>query len=141
LTDEILERYGVDLSTCDLREFGKVMFDHTQSLNQQVTQLKIQLKQANPVAPAKPAAELKAKPEPKPAAPEKANSWEERLLAISPAFEPVIDRVQEGISKGGDWQWFSNGRKWRNTHSLVDKQLRDEAAVLIQSLLKGGQQD
>jgi len=139
LTDEILERYGVDLSTCDLREFGKVMFDHTQSLNQQVTQLKIQLKQANPVAPAKPAAELKAKPEPEPAAPDKANNWEEQLLAISPAFEPVISRVREGISKGWEWRFFSNNRAWKDAVNLVGKPLRNDAAALIQSLLKGGQ--
>ena len=137
--EEFAITYAVFIDTCDLREFGKVMFDHIQSLNRQVTQLKIQLKQANPVAPAKPAAELKAKPEPEPSAPEKANRWEEKLLAISPWFNPIIGRVREGISKGWDWKWFSNDRTWRKTPSLVDKQLRDEAAALIQSLLKGGQ--
>ena len=142
LTEEILERYDVDLSTCDLREFGKVMFDHTQSLNQQVTQLKIQLKQANPVPPAKPAAELKAKPEPEPepAATEKTNNWEERLLAISPIFETIISRVREGISKGWDWRFFSNNRAWKQTVKLAGKPFSNDAAALIQSLLKGDQQ-
>ena len=137
--EEFAITYAVFIDTCDLREFGKVMFDHIQSLNRQVTQLKIQLKQANPVAPAKPAAELKANSDQAAAAPEKANSWEERLLAISPAFEPVFGRLREGISTGRNWKWFSNDRTWRKTPSLVDKQLRDEAAALIQSLLKGGQ--
>ena len=139
--EEFAITYAVFIDTCDLREFGKVMFDHIQSLNRQVTQLKIQLKQANPVAPAKPSAELKANSDQAAVAPEKANSWEERLLAISPAFEPVFGRLREGISTGRNWKWFSNDRTWRKTPSLVDKQLRDEAAALIQSLLKGDQQD
>jgi len=139
--EEFAITYAVFIDTCNLREFGKVMFDHTQSLNQQVTQLKKELEQANFAAsdPAKPAAELKANSDQAAATPEKANSWEERLLAISPAFEPVFGRLREGISTGRNWKWFSNDRTWRKTPSLVDKQLRDEAAALIQSLLKGGQ--
>jgi hypothetical protein len=139
--EEFAITYAVFIDTCNLREFGKVMFDHTQSLNRQVTQLKIQLKQANSAAsdPAKPAAELKANSDQAAATPEKANSWEERLLAISPAFEPVFGRVREGIRTDRNWKWFSNDRTWRKTPSLVDKQLRAEAAALIQSLLKGGQ--
>jgi hypothetical protein len=139
--EEFAITYAVFIDTCNLREFGKVMFDHTQSLNRQVTQLKKELEQANSAAsdPAKPAAELKANSDQAAATPEKANSWEERLLAISPAFEPVFGRLREGISTGRNWKWFSNDRTWRKTPSLVDKQLRDEAAALIQSLLKGGQ--
>ena len=117
------------------------MFDHIQSLNRQVTQLKIQLKQANPVAPAKPAAELKANSDQAAVAPEKANSWEERLLAISPIFETIISRVREGISKGWDWRFFSNNRAWKDAVNLVGKPRRNDAAALIQSLLKGDQQD
>jgi hypothetical protein len=140
LTEEILERYAVDLATCNLREFGKFTANHTLSLKQQVKQLKKQLQQANPVAPAKPAAELKAKPEPEPSAPEKANRWEEKLLAISPWFNPIIGRVREGISKGWDWRFFSNNRAWKDAVNLVGKPRRNDAAALIQSLLKSDQQ-
>jgi hypothetical protein len=139
LTDEILERYDVDLTTCDLREFGKATADHTLSLNQQVKQLKKQLQQANPVDPVKPAAELKTKPEP--AAPEKVNNWEERLLAISPIFKTIMSRVREGISKGWDWRFFSNNRAWKQAVKLAGKPFSNDAATLIQSLLKGDQQD
>ena len=137
--EEFIISYNVYIDSCDLRDFGKVMLDHIQSLNQQVKQLKKQLQPANPVDPAKPAAELKTKPEPEPAAPEKANNWEEQLLAISPAFEPVVSRVREGITKGWDWRFFSNNRAWKDAVNLVGKPLRNDAAALIQSLLKGGQ--
>jgi hypothetical protein len=136
---EFIISYNVYIDSCDLRDFGKVMLDHIQSLNQQVKQLKKQLQPANPVDPAKPAAELKTKPEPEPAAPEKANNWEEQLLAISPIFESIISRVREGVSKGWDWRFFSNNRAWKDAVNLVGKPLRNDAAALIQSLLKGGQ--
>jgi hypothetical protein len=138
--EEFMISYNVYIDHCDLRDFGKVMLDHIESLNQQVKQLKKQLEQANPVDPAKPAAELKAKPEPEPSAPEKANRWEEKLLAISPWFNPIIGRVREGMNEGWDWRFFSNNRAWKDAVNLVGKPLRNDAAALIQSLLKSGQQ-
>ena len=135
--DEILERQAVDLRICDLRAFGRAIFDYT-------TMLKEEMTRANTTAftaPAnlKPATNPQAEPALHAAAQVEADDWEERLLALSPTFEPIVGRVRDGISNGWDWKSFSNNRAWKITVQLVGKSLRDEAATLIQNLLKVAQ--
>ena len=97
---------------------------------------------ADVAAPAKP------KPATKPqteaayaAAPAEDDDWEQRLLDLTTISNPIMSRVREGISKGWDWRFFSNNRTWKDAFKLVGKPRRNDAAALIQSLLKSDQQD
>ena len=74
------------------------------------------------------------------AAPAEDDDWEQRLLDLTTRSNPIIGRVREVISKGWDWRFFSNNRAWKDAVNLVGKPRRNEAAALIQSLLKGDQQ-
>jgi hypothetical protein len=127
IQDEILKSHTVDLKTCDLREFGMAIFDHT-----------LVLKEASqPAKFAAMAAPAKSKPATKPQAED--DDWEQRLLDLTTKCEPIIGRVREGISKGWDWRFFSNNRSWKQAVKLAGKSFSNDAATLIQSLLKGGQ--
>lgn len=59
---EILERHNVDLSTCDLQEFGTAIFNHTRVLMEEADSLKQQLGHGTVGVEAKSATKTKAKP-------------------------------------------------------------------------------
>jgi hypothetical protein len=130
IQDEILKCQTVDPNTCDLREFGMAIFDHTLALNEASQSAKF----AAVAAPAK------SKPRHQASGRTcRGRYWKQRLLDLTTKCEPIIARVQHGISNGWDWKSFSNNRAWKKTVRLVGKPLRDEAATLIQNLLKVAQ--
>lgn len=149
---EMILLNGVHLESLNLQEFGKAMIDHMSFLNEQVSSLKQRLEKADaaatsPACSPKPITVASASPahpeasaDPEVDTPSKFTGWEKQLLDISPSLAPIIGRVREGMGTGRNWEWFANDRTWKKVLSLVGKQLRDEAAALIQSLLKGGHQ-
>ena len=138
IQDEILKSHTVDLKTCDLWEFGMPIFGHTLVLNEASQQAEFAAVAAS--AKSKPATKPQAEPA-YAAAPAEDDDREQRLLDLTAISNPIISRVREGISKGWDWRFFSNNRAWKDAVNLVGKPRRNDAAALIQSLLKGDQQD
>lgn len=135
--NELLKRNCIDIATCDLREFGKAIFDYTWVLKEEADRPKQQLEETA----VSDEAQTKRSAKPAPIAVERTEDagWEEQLLAISPSFAPLIERVWEGIRNSREWKWFSNDRTWKATSKMVGKELRDAAAALIKSLLKAAQ--